>query len=245
MLLPITPDHLDWHGNSKNYTADKLKPLTLMQEGELALVPKGLELPKTNAWVVEYDNTEELAKRFDIDTSKIKYKGAFLLDSLFALIATKVLFDELDYTLMNNFQVDAHRQEELKDSKGRTWVNDSKATNIDATIQVLELYRDKELHLILGGDDKGVDLTELFTYLKELNLNIYAIGTNTDKLIKLAQSHNIKAEANYKLSNALVSINKAHTSDTVALLAPAASSLDQFSSYAKRGDDFKNFIKSL
>jgi len=245
MLLPITPDHLDWHGNSQNYIADKLSPLTRMSEGELALVPKGLPLPQTNAWVVEYEGVEDLAKRFDIDISKIKFKGAFLLDSLFALITTKVLFDEINYDLINSFIVDAHRQEELKDSKNRLWINDSKATNIDATIQVVKLYKDKKIHLILGGDDKGVDLSELFEFLKDLSLTIYAIGSNTNKLIDLAKKYNINANANYELQNALHCINKAHTLNDVAILAPAASSLDQFSSYAKRGDDFKNFVKSI
>ena len=245
MLLPITPDHLDWHGNSQNYIADKLSPLTRMAEGELALVPKGLPLPQTDAWVVEYEDVEDLAKQFDIDISKIKFKGAFLLDSLFALIATKVLFDETNYNLINSFIVDAHRQEELRDSKNRLWINDSKATNIDATIQVVKLYKDKKIHLILGGDDKGVDLSELFEFLKDLNLTIYAIGSNTNKLMDLAKKYNINAKANYELQNAMHCINKAHTANDVAILAPAASSLDQFSSYAKRGDDFKNFVKSI
>ena len=56
LLLPITPDHLDWHVTPKQYEADKLKPLLTMKEGELALVPKGLNIPKTNAYVVEYDS---------------------------------------------------------------------------------------------------------------------------------------------------------------------------------------------
>ncbi len=245
MLLPITPDHLDWHGNSKNYIQDKLSPLKLMQEGELALIPKGLEIPQTNAWVVEYESSEDLAKIFNIDCSKIQFKGAFLLDSLFALIATKVLFDTLDYNLMNNFIVDAHRQEVVTDSKKRVWVNDSKATNIDATIQVLNLYKEQKIHLILGGDDKGVDLNELFLYLKDLNLTIYAIGSNTQKIAKFAIKYNIECNSLTYLNKAIEAINSVHTTSSVAILAPAASSLDQFSSYAKRGDDFKNFVKSI
>jgi len=71
LLLPITPDHLDWHGTAEEYEADKLKPLLTMQEGELALVPKGLNLPQTNAFVVEYDSAEFLANYFEIDASKI------------------------------------------------------------------------------------------------------------------------------------------------------------------------------
>jgi UDP-N-acetylmuramoylalanine--D-glutamate ligase len=245
MLLPITPDHLDWHGSKEAYIADKLKPLEFMQEGELALIPKGLPLPQTNAWVVEYKGAEDLAKKFDIDVSKIKFEGAFLLDSLFALITTKVLFDEIDYNLINSFKVDAHRQEKLTDSQNRVWINDSKATNIDATIQLLELYKNKELHLILGGDDKGVDLNELFEYLKHLNLTIYAIGSNTKKLEQLSKKYNIKCQAHHYLNSAVEAINKVHNINTIALLAPAASSLDQFNSYAQRGDEFKSFVKSL
>jgi len=245
MLLPITPDHLDWHGSKEAYIADKLKPLESMQEGELALVPKGLPLPKTDAWVAEYEEIEDLAKRFDIDISKIKFKGAFLLDSLFALITAKVLFDEVDYELINSFKVDAHRQEELKDCKDRIWINDSKATNIDATIQILNLYNDKKIHLILGGDDKGVDLKELFEYLRNLNLIIYAIGSNTQKLEELSKVYNIKCYALFELQKALEIIDKEHTKESIAILAPAASSLDQFSSYAQRGNEFKDFIKNL
>jgi len=245
LLLPITPDHLDWHGNSDKYIQDKLKPLTTMQEGELALVPKGLPLPKTNAWVVEYEDIEDIEKIFNIDASKINFKGAFLLDAILAMAIDKTLFEELNYDKINSFQLDAHRQEEILDSKGRLWVNDSKATNIDAALQAIKVYSNKKLHLILGGDDKGVDLEEFFKELSNYNLNIYAIGSNSKKLINLANKYNIKAfKADY-LDNALKEINKYHTKSSTALLAPAASSLDQFPSYAKRGDEFKNFVKNI
>ena len=104
-----------------------------------------------------------------LDASKLHYKGAFLQDALLSLAITKVLFDETDYALLNTFKRDAHRQEELTDAKGRLWVNDSKATNLDATIQAVKGYADKHIHLILGGDDKGVDLTPLFQEMKALN----------------------------------------------------------------------------
>jgi len=67
-----------------------------MKEGELALVPKGLNLPKTDAYVVEYDSNEFLCEYFKLDASKLHYKGAFLEDALLALAISKVLFDETD-----------------------------------------------------------------------------------------------------------------------------------------------------
>ncbi len=245
LLLPITPDHLDWHGTPEQYEADKLKPLLTMKEGELALVPKGLNLPKTDAYVVEYDSNEFITEYFKLDASKLNYKGAFLQDALLALAVSKVLFDETDYDLLNHFKRDAHRQEELKDSKGRLWVNDSKATNLDATLQAVKGYADKHIHLILGGDDKGVDLNPLFKVMEALNLTLYTIGANNDRLLELAKRYNIDAVESKNIENAIDNIDKVHTDKSIALLSPAAASFDQFKSYKHRGDTFMKLVKNL
>jgi UDP-N-acetylmuramoylalanine--D-glutamate ligase len=245
LLLPVTPDHLDWHETAEQYEADKLKPLLTMKEGELALVPKGLNLPKTDAYVVEYDSNEFITEYFKLDSSKLNYKGAFLQDALLALAVSKVMFDEADYDLLNHFKRDAHRQEELKDSKGRLWVNDSKATNLDATLQAVKGYADKHIHLILGGDDKGVDLNPLFKVMESLNLTLYTIGANNDKLLDLAKAYHIDAVESKNIENAIRNIDKVHTSQSVALLSPAAASFDQFKSYKHRGDTFMELVKNL
>ncbi len=245
LLLPITPDHLDWHGSKEEYIQDKLKPLTTMQEGELALVPKGLNLPKSSAWIVEYENIQDIANIFNLDVDKIKFKGAFLLDALISLAATKALFDESDYERLNSFKLDPHRQEEIRDSQNRLWVNDSKATNVDAALEAIKVYKDRKIHLILGGDDKGVDLNDFFNSIKEFDITIYAIGSNSIKLIDLSNKYNIKAIKCDKLEIALKKIERVHNLESVALLAPAASSLDQFSSYAQRGNIFKEYVKSI
>ncbi|NOR55431.1 MAG: UDP-N-acetylmuramoyl-L-alanine--D-glutamate ligase [Sulfurovum sp.] len=245
LLLPITPDHLDWHGTAEAYAADKLRPLLTMNEGELALVPKGLKLPKTNAYVVEYDSSEFIAKYFNLDVSKLRYKAAFLQDALIALVVTKVLFDETDYDLMNHFTLDAHRQEEVHDAKGRLWVNDSKATNIDASIQAIKTYEDRHIHLILGGDDKGVDLEPLFALIKPLNLTLYTIGANNNKLLQLAALYQVECFEAKELMPAMMEIDKRLDKESVALLSPAAASFDQFKSYKHRGDTFMDLVKKI
>ncbi|MBA1420299.1 MAG: UDP-N-acetylmuramoyl-L-alanine--D-glutamate ligase [Epsilonproteobacteria bacterium] len=245
LLLPITPDHLDWHGTPEAYEADKLRPLLTMKEGELALVPKGLTLPKTNAYVVEYDSDAFLCNYFDLDALRLNYKGAFLQDALLSLAITKVLFDETDYDLLNTFKRDAHRQEEFYDTQGRLWVNDSKATNLDATIQAVKGYADKHIHLILGGDDKGVDLTPLFKKMQGLNLTLYTIGANNDKLIKLSEAFHIDVTESHTLKNAVDAIGKRLTVQSIALLSPAAASFDQFKSYKHRGEIFMDLVKNL
>ena len=245
LLLPITPDHLDWHGTPQQYEADKLKPLLTMKEGEMALVPKGLNLPKTSAFVVEYDSSEFLEEYFSIDSSKIRFKSAFLEDALLALSVTKVLFDEVDYATINAFTLDNHRQEETTDSLGRLWVNDSKATNLDATIQAVKGYDDRFIHLIVGGDDKGADLTPLFELLSTKEVQLYTIGANSEKLATLSNKHDINFTACETLESAIQTIAKERSQNDVALLSPAAASFDQFNSYKHRGEEFFKFIRNI
>lgn len=245
LLLPITPDHLDWHGTAELYEADKLKPLLTMKEGEMALVPKGLNLPQTSAFVVEYDSAEFLENYFEIDSSKINFKAAFLEDALLALAVTKTLFDELDYETINTFTLDNHRQEERTDSLGRLWVNDSKATNLDATIQAVKGYSDRFIRLIIGGKDKGADLTPLFELLEGKEVLLYTIGINSERLATLAKEHHINFIACKTLENAVYTIANERSKNDVALLSPAAASQDQFNSYKHRGDEFFRFIKNI
>jgi len=245
ILLPITPDHLDWHGGEEEYTRDKLRPLLRMKEGELALIPKGLEIPKTDAFIVEYDSIEFLAEYFELDINKINFKSAFLEDALMALAVSKVIFDEVDYDLINNFVVDAHRQQEQFDNSGRLWVNDSKATNIDASIQALRAYKESPIHLIIGGDDKGVDLNPLFKELQLYNIIIYTIGANNKKLLDLAHKYHIKAIESKTMDLAIKNIDKRLQIGEVALLSPASASFDQFTSYKERGKIFLELSSNL
>ena len=245
VLLPLSPDHLSWHGSMEEYIASKLKPLDSMKEGEVAIIPEFYKDYKTDAHLITYKDENDLAEHFDIDVEKVKFKGAFLADALLAMAIEKILFDVIDYEKINSFELDPHRQEELKDSKNRLWVNDTKATNIDATIAALKRYKDSYIHLILGGDDKGVELCELFEYLQKCNLRIYNIGSNKEKLSNLAKEYKVDFELCKNLYDAVQKIDKNLKDDEVALLSPAAASLDEFSSYAQRGNEFKDAVLNL
>ena len=239
LLLPIRPDHLSWHGSFKEYEESKLSLIKRMSEGDIAVVPKKYENYPTKAMIITYEDEEDLAKKFDIEIEKVKFKTPFLLDALLAMSADKILFDTINYEKINSFKTDAHKLEEFKDSKKRVWVNDSKGTNVDATLEAIKRYKDSKLLLILGGDDKGMDLEPLFEALKPLHVKIFAIGSNSDRLVVMSRKIGKKVEACYKLEKAMKLIQKEHSIDTVALLSPAASSLDQFDSYIARGDLFK------
>ncbi len=245
LLLPVTPDHIDWHGSPERYQADKLSPLRRMREGELALIPAGMTPPTSPAWIVEYDSDLFLERFFDLEASRLRYRAGFLQDALLALSVTRTLYDEADYRLLNDFALDRHRQEEHTDALGRLWVNDSKATNLDATLQALEAYRDRKIRLIAGGDDKGVDMEPLIRRLARLDAELYAIGSNRNRLEALANSHRIPVHTFETLHEAQQEVARVLAPGEVALLSPAASSLDQFPSYAKRGDKFVEFVRSI
>lgn len=245
VLLPLSPDHISWHGSMQEYVEAKLKPLHSMKEGEVAIIPDEYKNTKTKAHIISYKNEEELATYFDIDTNKVNFKGAFLADALLAMAVDKILFDRIDYEKINSFVLDPHRQEELRDIKKRLWVNDTKATNIDASIAALNRYKDSYIHLILGGDDKGVELDELFNYLQNIDVKIYNIGSNKDKLSRLAQTYKVEFELCENIQDAVIKIDNNLQENEVSLLSPAASSLDEFSSYAQRGDIFKELVSNI
>ena len=243
-LLPVTPDHVSWHGSMEEYFEAKLKPLSMMREGEAIILPKMFADAPTKGFKILYENEKDLAAYFGFDASKIKFKGAFLMDAMIAMGIDKILYDRVDYDRINAFILDPHRQEEFRDAKNRLWVNDSKATNIDATLAALRTYGEYPIHLVLGGDDKGVDLEDLFIPLKKYELTVYAIGANATRLEALCKQYNIPCTLCHTLDVAVEQIKQKHTRQSVAMLSPAAASLDQFTSYAQRGNLFKELAQT-
>ncbi len=243
ILLPISEDHISWHGSFEEYEKAKLKPLDDLEEGEIAILPSKYKNYKTNGYKICYDETKDLATYFGINTKKINFKEPFLMDAVLALATQKILFDKIDYKKINKFKQDSHKLEEFKDKQKRIWIDDSKATNINATIQALKSYKDKKIYIILGGDDKGADLDPLFKELIKHKIEIFSIGKNTEKLKKLSKTYNIKCKKCYLLEEAISQINSNFkNNNTIALLSPAAASLDQFDSYKQRGEKFKEYI---
>lgn len=244
-LLPISADHLSWHGNFENYAKDKLSVLERMNECDIAILPEIYAKTPTKAYIISYKDEFDLAQKMNINIEKISFKSPFLLDAVMALSIEKILLDTLSYELLNHFVMEKNKLEELQDNQGRLWVNDTKATNENAVMAALERYKDKKIHLIIGGDDKGVDLSTLFDFMKDFNIELYAIGVSTQKMLDYALKANLKAHKCEFLENAVQEISKILKNNEVALLSPACASLDQFSSYAQRGEKFKEYVSKI
>jgi UDP-N-acetylmuramoylalanine--D-glutamate ligase len=141
-----------------------------------------------------------------------------------------------------NFKAVEHRLEFVATIRGVDYYNDSKATNVDATIKALESFP-ANIHLILGGKDKGSDYTVLNDLLRQRVKRVYTIGTAAAKIESQIKGPEIvQAET---LENAIRKANAAAESGDVVLLAPACASFDQFKHYEHRGQVFKQIVRGL
>ncbi|CRF46802.1 UDP-N-acetylmuramoylalanine--D-glutamate ligase [Helicobacter heilmannii] len=246
ILLPLAQDHLSWHGSYENYVVAKLKPLSLMGAYTHAFIHTTLKdhplVQATKAQIIFYTNSSDLAQKMGLDIDKVHFKEPFLLDALLALSAAKLYTGVADYDLLNTYTIQPHRIEIFTDKKGYTWVDDSKATNVDATLKALECFQDNYIHLILGGDTKGVDLKPLFESLTRLQAEVYAIGVSAPAIMQMAQEHKIPAHLCRKIEVAVQEIKKNLKQGDIGMLSPSAASLDQFASYKHRGDAFKQCV---
>ncbi|ETD27760.1 UDP-N-acetylmuramoylalanine-D-glutamate ligase [Helicobacter canis NCTC 12740] len=215
-LLPLSQDHISWHNGFAGYVDDKLSPLARMGADSVAIVPSALKdhrLCKEFAGeMVLYRDSSDLraflhAKGLELGENDLPFFEPFLLDASIALASAVALMSLSPSApaqavasfvpALASFTIGAHRMEEFYvRAFGAEWlfVDDSKGTNTDATLQAIMRYKDRALFLILGGDDKGADCTEIFTLLQHIQkAQIFTIGSNEPKLLDLAARHSVKA----------------------------------------------------
>jgi len=144
---------------------------------------------------------------------------------------------------VQNFKAVEHRLEFVAKIAGVDYYNDSKATNVDATIKALESFP-ANIHLILGGKDKGSDYTVLNDLLRARVKRVYTIGAAAGKIESHIQG---AAEIDHSetLENAVQRASASAVAGDIVLLAPACASFDQFQNYEQRGSVFKEAVHSL
>jgi UDP-N-acetylmuramoylalanine--D-glutamate ligase len=143
---------------------------------------------------------------------------------------------------VRSFQAVEHRLEFVAKVAGVDYYNDSKATNVDATIKALESFP-ANVHLILGGKDKGSDYSVLNDLLRERVKRVYTIGAAAAKIeSQIAGAEIVPA---HTLDNAVRQASASAQPGDIVLLAPACASFDQFQNYEHRGRVFKEVVQSL
>jgi len=176
--------------------------------------------------------------------SEIPLKGAHNLENVLAAVCAGVLMGcppEKIRQAVHDFKAVEHRLEFVATIRGVDYYNDSKATNVDATIKALESFP-ANIHLILGGKDKGSDYTVLNDLLRQRVKRVYTIGAAAAKIESQIKAEVVHAET---LENAIRKANAAAQPGDVVLLAPACASFDQFKSYEHRGRLFKDIVRAM
>jgi UDP-N-acetylmuramoylalanine--D-glutamate ligase len=177
--------------------------------------------------------------------SEIPLKGAHNLENVLAAVCAGVLMGCAPGKIrqaVREFKAVEHRLEFVASIGGVDYYNDSKATNVDATIKALESFP-ANIHLILGGKDKGSDYTVLNDLLRQRVRRVYTIGAAAAKIeSQIKASEIVHAET---IEHALRKAYAAAQSGDVVLLAPACASFDQFKNYEHRGQAFKEIVRAL
>ena len=268
VILNITPDHLDRHRTFAAYVDAKARIFENQNLSDFSVLnaddPTSVELAqRTKGQVIWFSRKKEVSRgafvrdgrvlfREQEDeqeimlASEIPLKGAHNVENVLAGVCVGRLLNcpaARIREVVRNFKAVEHRIEYVAKVRGVEYYNDSKATNVDATIKALESFP-SNIHLILGGKDKDSDYRQLNHLLRERVKQVYTIGAAADKIESQIReaAKIVHAET---LEKAVKQAAAAAQSGDVVLLAPACASFDQFRNYQHRGQVFKDTVRSL
>jgi UDP-N-acetylmuramoylalanine--D-glutamate ligase len=271
ILLNITPDHLDrYEYNFKNYVHSKFRIIQNLTEEEYfiycsddQITVRELEKIVTRAKQLPFSIIKkyELGSYLEEDFLTLSYgeyglsmsiedlslKGKHNVYNSMAAGLTGCVMgvrkEVIRLSLMDFVGVE-HRLEPVLKIRNVEYINDSKATNINSTWYALESMKTKVV-LILGGQDKGNDYSELFNLAQEKVRAIVCLGINNSKIV---ESFKGKVETIVETRSMIDAVRKcyqlAQNGDTV-LLSPACASFDIFENYEDRGRQFKQAVREL
>ena len=266
IITNITEDHLNRHYNMENYIFLKRKILRNLRESEYAVLNYDDEEVRnfaqhTKAKVVYFSLNKQISGAY-YENGTIYFNGEKYLDvkdmtvkgehniynALACVAAAHILGIDKDKTAQSlcMFKGIKHRIEEIGKFNGVTYIDDSKGTNVDATIKAVKTMTNPTI-VLLGGKDKGYDYAPLFNELNNSNV-VHAIlyGENRFKLLNAAVKTGYISFSLCSEFNTAVRLSGyiAKPGQNV-LLSPASSSFDSFSNYEERGDAFKSLVEGM
>ena len=262
--LNVTPDHLDRHGTFQTYAEAKGRLFDLQQPGDWAVLNAGdatcsSYAARTRGTVVWFSLTGPVATGAWLENGGLWFDGQRVLaaaeipirgrhnieNTLAALVAARLAGARLESiaAAVRSFQAVEHRLEFVRRVRGIEFYNDSKATNVDATLKALDAF-DGGLWVILGGKDKGSDYTPLAGPLRRKARAALLVGEAAPKIAAQLGACVTLVDAGTVEAAVAEAWRRAAPGDTV-LLAPACASFDQFRDYQHRGAVFKQIAGRL
>ena len=267
VLLNLTPDHLDRHKTFSAYAAAKARIFENQIEEDAAIlnlddaasreiVPSRPQVfwfsRKTNVEQGAFVSNGKLIFRRNneeeeiLNCAEISLPGAHNLENvLAATIAARLAGVQSPQIAeaVHSFAGVEHRIEFVAEIHGARYYNDSKATNVDATLKALEAFPGRII-VILGGKDKASDYSPLRELLRERTILALLIGSVAEK-IERQIAGSVAIERAGTLERAVQIATCTAQPGDVVLLAPACASFDQFQNYEHRGRVFKELVRQL
>ena len=267
IVLNVTEDHLNRHYNMENYVFLKAKLLKNLSEAEFAILNYDDPIVrdfagKTKGNVLYFSLKERVRGAYfengDLYCGKEKIMSANQLsmggvhniqNALAVILAAKLVGVKTEdiATALQSFKGIPHRIEHVAEIDGVEYVNDSKGTNVDATIKAVESMK-RDTVLLLGGKNKGYDYDKLFATLKQSKV-VHAVlyGENRLALLKSARAQSFDnftlCGGNFSFAVRVAAL-RAERGQTL-LLSPASASFDEFGSYEERGEKFVEIVGEI
>lgn len=270
ILLNITPDHLDRYNNSmQNYTDAKMRILQNQTEDDAfvywaddPVIKKELKKYGIKAQMCPFSILEkkgmigyiadgqyvlERPTPFNMEQEELSLSGKHnMYNSLAAGIAAHLsgISDESLKHSLSDFEGVEHRLEKVARVGGVQYINDSKATNVDACWYALESMTTPTI-LILGGKDKGNDYNAIKDLVKKKCKGLVYLGADNSKLHAFFDGMGIPVADTHSMKDCVQACaSMAKPGDTV-LLSPCCASFDLFRNMEDRGDQFKALVRAL
>lgn len=259
VFLNLSQDHLERHPDIDAYFAAKERLFAFQCENDVAVVnaddpmvagirtaarKRSFSVSGPADACLDGDelvvDQESIIKRSELRLSGIHN----LANALAAALAAAALGSPLPAmaAALKTFDGLEHRHRTVHTADGVRWIDDSKATNVGATLAALRGYPDRSLHLILGGQAKGQDFLVLADEVRRAVSRLYLIGEDGSAIAE-ALSGSAPTESCGTLAEAVARARRHAVAGECVLLAPACASFDQFSGYAERGDCFTSLAR--
>jgi UDP-N-acetylmuramoylalanine--D-glutamate ligase len=258
LWLNFAPDHLDRYRSVAEYRAAKLRIFENQTEDNVAIVNASETLPKIRPRQITFSAYADRAdfrlaegaivyqNQIVLRLAETKLRGSHNIENLMATLATGVArglsFQQMVPPLCA-YEPRPHRCEFVREVGGVGYVNDSKATNLDAVEKALRAQT-KPIVLIAGGKDKGFTFDPLRPLVKEKVRSTILIGEMAESIAG-AWSGAVKSEIANSLADAVERAHAIARPGDVVLFSPGTSSFDMFKSYADRGDQFRALVQAL
>lgn len=241
VILNITPDHIEWHGNLKNYYNAKIKISSLLKKNAPLVISSNDNLSKKASEILNKSNNvlrldDNDRKKTDLFKDSIHHQENIM--GSIKLLSSLGMPENKSLLAINTFKGLPHRMEVISKKDKITFINDSKATNAEAVSKALGFF--KNIFWIAGGLGKSNGIKGTLGHLKNVK-KCYLFGeSKNDFFNELSPKLNCAIfETMEKALRAVFNETLKSEEEITVLFSPGASSFDQFKNFEDRGNKFK------